>query len=122
VADYFEPNDALMAKLDAEGKDELAERLRSINRDWRATVVYQDEPKGLGHAVGCAADAVGNEPFAVMLPDELMGSSALLAQMNGVCAATNGSVVPPSMCRGSRSARMEWSTLPENCRLTVCWR
>jgi UTP--glucose-1-phosphate uridylyltransferase len=93
VADYFEPNDALMAKLDAEGKDELAERLRSINRDWRATVVYQDEPKGLGHAVGCAADAVGNEPFAVMLPDELMGSSALLAQMNGVCAATNGSVV-----------------------------
>ena len=36
---------------------------------------------------------MGDEPFAVMLPDELMGSSALLAQMNGVCASTGGSVV-----------------------------
>jgi UTP--glucose-1-phosphate uridylyltransferase len=71
----------------------VADRLRSIGRDWRVTVVYQDEPKGLGHAVGCARQAVGDEPFAVMLPDELMGSSALLAQMNGVCAATGGSVV-----------------------------
>ncbi len=43
--------------------------------------------------MGCAREAVGDEPFAVMLPDELMGSSALLAQMNGVCASTGGSVV-----------------------------
>ena len=59
----------------------------------RVTIVYQDDPKGLGHAVGCAREAVGDEPFAVMLPDELMSSSAVLAQMNGVCAATGGSVV-----------------------------
>ena len=56
-------------------------------RDWRVTIVYQDEPRGLGHAVGCAREAVGDEPFAVLLPDELMGDSSLLAQMNGVCAA-----------------------------------
>ena len=61
--------------------------------DWRATIVYQDEPRGLGHAVGCAAEAVGDEPFAVLLPDELMGDSSLLAHMNGVCASTGGSVV-----------------------------
>jgi UTP--glucose-1-phosphate uridylyltransferase len=36
---------------------------------------------------------VGDEPFAVLLPDELMGDSSLLAQMCGVCAATEGSVV-----------------------------
>ena len=35
----------------------------------------------------CAREAVGDEPFAVLLPDELMGGSSLLAQMNGVCAA-----------------------------------
>ncbi len=93
VEAYFAPDDALLGALDASGKTELAERLRAIGKDWRATVVYQDAPKGLGHAVGCARDAVGDEPFAVLLPDEIMGSSALLAQMNGVCAATGGSVV-----------------------------
>jgi UTP--glucose-1-phosphate uridylyltransferase len=93
VEAYFQPDDDLEAKLEADGKSDLVERLRSINRDWRATVVYQDNPKGLGHAVGCAREAVGDEPFAVLLPDELMGSSALLAQMNGVCASSGGSVV-----------------------------
>ena len=90
---YFEPDDALVEALEAKGKSDTAERLRAIGRDWRVSIVYQDEPKGLGHAVGCARDAVGDEPFAVMLPDELMSNSAVLAQMNGVCAATGGSVV-----------------------------
>jgi len=90
---YFRPDDALIGALESQGKNDLAERLRSIGRDWRVSIVYQDQPKGLGHAVGCAREAVGDEPFAVMLPDELMGSSALLAQMNGVCASTGGSVV-----------------------------
>ncbi len=93
VAAYFAPDDALIGSLVDAGKTDLAERLRSIGRDWRATIVYQDDPKGLGHAVGCARNAVGPEPFAVLLPDELMPSSALLAQMNGVCASTGGSVV-----------------------------
>lgn len=93
VAQYFEPDDALLDALDAKGKTATADRLRAIGRDWRVSIVYQDDPKGLGHAVGCAREAVGDEPFAVMLPDELMASSSLLAQMNGVCAATDGSVV-----------------------------
>jgi len=90
---YFATDDALLAALDASGKTEQADRIRAIGRDWRVTIVYQDEPRGLGHAVGCAREAVGDQAFAVLLPDELMGSSALLAQMNGVCAATGGSVV-----------------------------
>ena len=50
-------------------------------------------PLGLGHAVGCAAEAVGDEPFAVLLPDELMGDSSLLDQMARLCESTGGSVV-----------------------------
>jgi UTP--glucose-1-phosphate uridylyltransferase len=90
---YFTPDDALLDALIAKGKIDTAERLRAIGRDWRVTIVHQDAPKGLGHAVGCARDAVGDESFAVLLPDELMSSSAVLAQMNGVCASTGGSVV-----------------------------
>jgi UTP--glucose-1-phosphate uridylyltransferase len=90
---YFEPSPEIIATLEASGKTALAERVRSIGADWRTTIVYQDEPRGLGHAVGCAREAIGDEPFAVLLPDELMGDSSLLAHMNGVCARTGGSVV-----------------------------
>lgn len=90
---YFEPDPALVETLAAQGREELADRVRSIGADWRVTITYQDEPRGLGHAVWCARDAVGDEPFAVMLPDEIMGDASLLAQMNGVCASTGGSVV-----------------------------
>jgi UTP--glucose-1-phosphate uridylyltransferase len=90
---YFEPSPEVVRILEESGRTELADRIRSIGSDWRATVVYQDEPRGLGHAVGCARDAVGDEPFAVLLPDELMGDSSLLAQMNGTCLSTGGSVV-----------------------------
>ena len=93
IESYFAPDDALVEAVRAKGNDRLADRLASIGRDWRVTIAYQDNPRGLGHAVGCARQAVGDEPFAVLLPDELMGDSSLLAQMNGVCASTGGSVV-----------------------------
>ncbi|MEM9038770.1 MAG: UTP--glucose-1-phosphate uridylyltransferase [Actinomycetota bacterium] len=93
VEAYFAPDPELVETLRAKGKDDVAERLEAIGRDWKVSIVYQDDPKGLGHAVGCAHEAVGDEPFAVLLPDEMMSSSALLAQMNGVCASTGGSVV-----------------------------
>ncbi len=90
---YFERDEALIAMLRDKGNDEAADRLASIGRDWKVTIAYQDEPRGLGHAVGCAREAVGDRPFAVLLPDELMGDSSLLAHMNGVCARSGGSVV-----------------------------
>jgi len=93
VAEYFQRDDALLDALVEKGKIATADRLRAIGRDWRVSIVYQDNPKGLGHAVGCARATVGDEPFAVLLPDEIMASSGLLAQMNGVCASTDGSVV-----------------------------
>ena len=90
---YFEPDQVLIDTLKDKGNDDVAERIASIGRDWRVTITYQDDPRGLGHAVGCAREAVGDEPFAVLLPDELMGDSSLLAQMCGVCSSTAGSVV-----------------------------
>ncbi|MCB0956787.1 MAG: UTP--glucose-1-phosphate uridylyltransferase [Ilumatobacter sp.] len=59
----------------------------------KVSIAFQDEPRGLGHAVGCARQAVGDEPFAVLLPDELMSGSQLLSQMIDVCERTGGSVV-----------------------------
>jgi len=90
---YFEPNGEVIEALEAQGRGELADRVRSVGTDWKVTVVHQDAPRGLGHAVGCAREVVGDQPFAVMLPDELMGSSSLLAHMNGVCMSSGGSVV-----------------------------
>ena len=56
--------------------------------------VRQQEPLGLGHAVWCARDIVGDEPFAVLLPDELMvGSPGFLAQMVAAYARVGGNLV-----------------------------
>jgi len=90
---YFEPSDDVLAKLRSTGRHAMADRLESIGRDVRISFAYQDQPLGLGHAVGCAADAVGNEPFAVLLPDELMGDSILLDQMARLCESSGGGVV-----------------------------
>lgn len=90
---YFEPSDEVLEKLRSTDRHAMADRLESIGRDTRLSFAYQHAPLGLGHAVGCAAEAVGDEPFAVMLPDELMGDSSLLDQMARLCETTGGSVV-----------------------------
>ncbi|MFT4595341.1 MAG: UTP--glucose-1-phosphate uridylyltransferase [Bacteroidia bacterium] len=69
VADYFKPNKKLTKHLLQHGNHA---ELAVLERIWdlaKITVVYQNEQKGLGHAVLCAKEAVGNEPFAVLLGD-----------------------------------------------------
>lgn len=90
---YFEPAPEVVAKLRSTGRDALAESFERVGRDVRISFAYQDVALGLGHAVGCAREAVGDEPFAVLLPDEIMGDSSLLIQMIDVCDSTGGSVV-----------------------------
>ena len=90
---YFADAPEVVAKLRSTGRHEVADRLEAIGRDVRVSFAYQDDPQGLGHAVGCARQAVGDEPFVVLLPDEIMGDSSLLAQMCDVSVATGGSVV-----------------------------
>lgn len=57
------------------------------------SVVYQDSPLGLGHAISCARDAVAGEPFAVMLPDEIMGDSSLIKALVELYEKTNKSSI-----------------------------
>ena len=90
---YFADAPDVVAKLRSTGRHQAANQLERIGRDVQVTFAYQDEALGLGHAVGCAREAVGDEPFAVLLPDEIMGDSSLLAQMCDLSAATGGSVV-----------------------------
>ena len=59
----------------------------------RITVVYQDSPRGLGHAVECARELVGDAPFAVLLPDELMGDSSHLKDLIAEYEATGKAAV-----------------------------
>ena len=90
---YFDEAPEVVAKLRSTGRHEVADHIERIGRDVRISFAYQDVAMGLGHAVGCARAAVGDEPFAVLLPDEIMGDSSLLNQMCDVSAATGGSVV-----------------------------
>ncbi len=90
---YVEPRPDVVAKVRSSGREDLADRLARIGEDVRISIAYQDEPLGLGHAVGCARDAVGDEPFAVLLPDELMSSPSLLDSMARLLETTGGGVV-----------------------------
>lgn len=90
---YFAPSPEVVERLRSTGRDEMADALERIGSTVRVSFVTQDFPHGLGHAVACARQAVGDEPFAVLLPDELMADSALLAQLIDVCERTASSVV-----------------------------
>jgi UTP--glucose-1-phosphate uridylyltransferase len=92
VETYFRPDPALLASLEASGKQAQADELRAVDA-LDVQFVYQHKPLGLGHAVGVAAEVVGDEPFVVLLPDELMGGSGLLQAMVAAYEATGGSVV-----------------------------
>lgn len=71
IDEHFTLNHELDAFLRARGKHELAEKLRGISKMADIILVRQHEALGLGHAILTAKNAVGDEPFAVMLPDDL---------------------------------------------------
>ena len=71
VADYFDKAYELEQKLEKSGKHEQLDLVRNVLPEGvRAVFVTQAEALGLGHAVLCAKAVVGDEPFAVMLPDD----------------------------------------------------
>ena len=73
IADHFDRAPELEAELAAKGKFELLEVVRNISPETESYVyIRQPEPLGLGHAVLCAEAVVGDEPFAVILADDLI--------------------------------------------------
>ncbi|HKV53834.1 MAG TPA: UTP--glucose-1-phosphate uridylyltransferase [Candidatus Binataceae bacterium] len=92
--EHFEPVSELEHQLEQRGKHELLEEIRQINRLARFTVVWQVEPLGLGHAVLQARDAVGDEPFVTMLPDDIFDSERpCLGQLLDIAAAEDAPTV-----------------------------
>lgn len=75
IETYTKVDASVVARVRDSGRHDLADRLAAIGTDVKVSIVYQDSPRGLGHAVGCARDYVGDESFAVLLPDEIMGDS-----------------------------------------------
>ena len=96
---YLAPSPDAVKRVRDSGRTELADRLARIGSDVRISVVYQDAPRGLGHAIGCARSAVGNEPFAVLLPDELDEAAAALDMFWPIIELTiELKALPPDAC------------------------
>ncbi len=101
IADYFDKAYELEAKLQEKGKDELLALVQgTLPRHVRAIFVTQPEALGLGHAVLCAKPVVGDEPFGVILPDDLIwnghlgkGGVGALRQMAELAGAQQAGVI-----------------------------
>ncbi|WP_363796871.1 UTP--glucose-1-phosphate uridylyltransferase GalU [Lysobacter firmicutimachus] len=96
VADYFDKAYELEHKLERSGKTEQLELIRNVLPEGvRAVFVTQAEALGLGHAVLCAKEVIGDEPFAVVLPDDLIWNRGpgALKQMADAAQASGASVI-----------------------------
>ncbi|MEA3216367.1 MAG: UTP--glucose-phosphate uridylyltransferase [Acidimicrobiia bacterium] len=94
VEDHFDRSYELEHRLSEKGKDDEVAALRAVSELAQVHVVRQGEPLGLGHAVSMGARHVGREPFAVLLPDDLMiDDGELLRGMIGTLERTGTSVV-----------------------------
>ncbi|MCB5199266.1 UTP--glucose-1-phosphate uridylyltransferase GalU [Loktanella sp. TSTF-M6] len=95
LEDYFDNAPELENRLRKDGKLELLETLKSTNMESGAIAyIRQHKAMGLGHAVWCARRLIGNEPFAVMLPDDVIaGDKSCLAQMVEAYNECGGSMV-----------------------------
>ena len=74
IEDHFDKSVELEMELEASGKEELLKTVRSISNLAEVYYIRQKEPRGLGDAISCAKTFVGNEPFAVMLGDDIVDS------------------------------------------------
>ena len=98
IEDHFDKAYELEAELEAKGKQELLQLVRSVApSSINCIYIRQPEALGLGHAVLCARPAVGNEPFAVVLADDLMDSAdpqrSVIGQMVEEYRAHRASIV-----------------------------
>ncbi len=95
LEDYFDTAPQLEAELRKKGKDDLLDILKNTNMDSGAIAyIRQHKAMGLGHAVWCARRLIGNEPFAVILPDDVIAAEkTCLQQMVEAYEETGGNIV-----------------------------
>ncbi|MDQ3974589.1 MAG: UTP--glucose-1-phosphate uridylyltransferase GalU [Actinomycetota bacterium] len=94
LEDHFDRAAELERQLAAAGKEGLLAQVQAVSRLASVHYVRQGQPLGLGHAVGCARLHVGDQPFAVLLGDDIIGErERLLARMIDICHRDGRSVV-----------------------------
>jgi len=95
VEDYFDHAYEIEAILKAKGKDDILQLVQAdLPKPGEMSFVRQMAPLGLGHAVFCARDLIGDEPFAVILPDMLMmADTPALGQAIAAHEKTGGNIV-----------------------------
>jgi UTP--glucose-1-phosphate uridylyltransferase len=95
IEDYFDAQPEVEQALEAKGKTAILEDVRrDLPKPGQMSFVRQMAPHGLGHAVWCARDVIGDEPFAVILPDMLMvADPPALAQAVSAYEQAGGNVV-----------------------------
>lgn len=106
LEDYFDHAPQLEHELRKKGKTELLETLKSTNMESGAIAyIRQHQPLGLGHAVWCARRLIGEEPFAVILPDDVIAAKKpCLQQMMEAYNETGGSMVAAMEVEPSRTS------------------
>jgi UTP--glucose-1-phosphate uridylyltransferase len=90
IVDHFDIAAELEANLERTGKTALRQEMRRIAQMARVVTVRQQEPLGLGHAVLCAKDLVGDEPFVVMLGDDIIDAQVPAARQLADCWEKHG--------------------------------
>ncbi|MCR8657101.1 UTP--glucose-1-phosphate uridylyltransferase GalU [Paenibacillus endoradicis] len=94
IEDHFDKSIELELELEAKGKLDLLEEVRQISNMVNIHYIRQKEPKGLGHAIYCAKSFIGNEPFAVLLGDDIVHSDVpCLQQLIDVYEYYNNTVL-----------------------------
>jgi len=95
IEDYFDRAYELEDSLERRGKTAIFTELKTTNPEpGTMSFVRQQSPLGLGHAVWCARDIIGDEPFAVLLPDVLVkAETSCLAQMMAAYAEVGGNII-----------------------------
>jgi UTP--glucose-1-phosphate uridylyltransferase len=101
MEDHFDKSAELEASLAAKNKTALLEIARAVSRLAKVTFTRQPEPLGLGHAVLMAKEIVGNEPFAVLLPDDIVDADiACMKQMVQAYNETGCSILGSEVVEG----------------------
>ncbi|MEX0955063.1 MAG: UTP--glucose-1-phosphate uridylyltransferase GalU [Rhizobiaceae bacterium] len=100
IEDHFDVQFELYDTLAHRGKDDVLAMLKRMQpAPGQTSFTRQQQPLGLGHAVWCARDIVGNEPFALLLPDMIMQDEpGCMAQMASLYEKTGGNIVAVQEC------------------------
>jgi UTP--glucose-1-phosphate uridylyltransferase len=124
LEDHFDHSFELDAMLERKGKRELLEVSRGVSSLARISYVRQKEPMGLGHAVLCAKELIGDEPFAVILPDDVIDAEVpCLKQMIDVFDERGCSVLATQTVEGQEISSygvLAGSQDPDNGRIYNC--